>query len=124
MNLKQTIRKVLKEERNDYEMFIIRRFDVVDKILKEELVDQEPCYYKNKHKDTDPEYGLELYWSVVVRATAERTLEIFPEYYIKDEDEEYSIYGELLYNIKRMFGKEIKEYYNNTDCSMYGYFET
>ena len=123
MNLRESIRKVLKEERNDYEMFIIRRFDVVDKILKQELEDQEPCYWKDKYKDKDPEYGLELYWSVVVRAVAERTLEIFPEFYKKDEDEEYSIYGELLYNIKRMFNKEIKEYYNNADCSMYGYFD-
>lgn len=123
MNLRESIRKVLKEERNDYEMFIIRRFNAVDKILKEELVDQEPCYWKYKHKDKDPEYGLQLYWSVVVRAVAERTLEIFPEYYKKDEDEEYSVYGELLYNIKKMFGKEIKEYYNNKDCRTYEYFD-
>ena len=51
MNLRESIRKVLREERNDYEMFIIRRFDVVDKILKQELEDQEPCYWKDKYKD-------------------------------------------------------------------------
>ena len=120
MKLQESIRRILREERNNYEMFIIRRFDIIDKILKEELEDQVPCYWKEKYKDNDPEYGLELYWSVVVRAVAERTLEIFPEYYREDVEEEYEIYGELLYNIKRMFNKEIKEYYNNADCSTYG----
>ena len=53
MNLRESIRKVLKEERNDYEMFIIRRFDIIDEILKQELEDQEPCYWKDKYKDKD-----------------------------------------------------------------------
>ena len=110
MNLQESIRRILREERNKYEMFIIRRFDIIDKILKEELEDQVPCYWKEKYKDNDPEYGLELYWSVVVRAVAERTLVGFPEYYNWDEDEEYRIYGDLLHTIKTMFGQEIEEY--------------
>ena len=123
-NLQESIRRILREERNKYEMFIIRRFNIIDKILKEELKDQEPCYWKDKYKDKDPEYGLQLYWSVVVRAVAERTLVGFPEYYNWDEDEEYRIYGDLLHTIKTMFGQEIEEYYNNEDCSTYYNYKT
>ena len=119
MNIKESIRRILREERNNYEMFIIRRFDIIDKILKEELEDQVPCYWKHLHRNEDPENGLDRYFRTVVRAVAERTLDIFPEYYREYDDEEYRIYGALLYTIKTMFGQEIEEYYNNEDCSTY-----
>jgi len=117
--MKSTIRRILREERNNYEMFIIRRFNIIDKILKEELKDQEPCYWKYTYRNMDPENGLDRYFRTVVRAVAERTLDIFPEYYREHGDEEYRIYDALLYTIKTMFGQEIEEYYNNEDCSTY-----
>jgi len=93
--------------------FIKRRFSWIKDILGRELVDQEPCYYKNMGG------GLESFKKAVLEGTTEFVMQDFPNFFDMDEVESDEKWYYIHDSLNDLVGGEIEDYYHNSDCAEY-----
>jgi len=93
--------------------FLKRRWETYEPLVKREMRDQEPCWYKKKYGDR----GFNLYFDTVVKAVSEF---IFYEHFTNVSDEEEVRFMEMLYNEMSTHVKDmVKDYYDSYNCDDY-----
>ena len=93
--------------------FIKRRIDWIDPIVRKEMRDQEPCYYKLKFGLED---GMEKYFKTVINSSAEFILQDFNDYWSINGDEEVSRMKMISNELEGFYGNEIKNNFIKVNC--------
>ena len=102
-------------DKKKYINFLFRRIepDHLKKLLERELSDQVPCFYKRQYGDT----GFEKYFLTVIQSVTDF---VFYSYTQNDEaldqDKEIEI---IKKSLVILFYNDIKNYYDDEDCSNY-----
>lgn len=100
---------------NQFKTFIKRRFDYFEPLLKRELKDQEPCYFKQKYGDD----GKQLYYVTVRNSLRDYMIQTLPNFWDMEEKEEIKISSELSWAIEDMFKDKIISFYESSKCNGY-----
>jgi len=88
--------------------FIKRRMDWIEPIIRREITENEPCYYKFKF---GMEKGLKIYLTTVVEGSINFILQDFPDFFEMSSEEEERR-GKMIENeIMGVFGDEKKNLY-------------
>lgn len=87
--------------------------DWIEPIIRREITDQEPCYYKLKFGLED---GMEKYFKTVINSSAEFILQDFPDFFEMSSEEEGRRSKMIENEIMGVFGDEIKNHFINVDC--------
>lgn len=93
--------------------FIKRRMDWIEPIIRREITDQEPCYYKLRF---GMEEGLKIYLTTVVEGSINFILQDFPDFFEMSSEEEGRRSKMIENEIMGIFGDEIKNHFINVDC--------
>lgn len=93
--------------------FIKRRYLFVRQLLDRELEDQVPCYYRTIGT------GFSSYRQAVLESVTEFVMQEYHDFFDMDEGESDERFYTIYSNLEDLFDEEIKEYYDNVDCTEY-----
>jgi hypothetical protein len=93
--------------------FIKRRIDWIDPIVRKEMRDQEPCYYKLKFGLED---GMEKYFKTVIQSSSDFILQDFDDYWTIDREEELRREEMIKNELEGFYGDEIKNKFIKVNC--------
>lgn len=93
--------------------FVKRRISWIDPIVRKEMRDQEPCFYKLKFGLED---GMDKYFKTVINSSAEFIVQDFNDYWTMNPEEETRRTKMIINELEGVYGDEIKNHFTKVNC--------